>query len=76
MAGRSVTTASGRLRAALDVTDPEPLPPEHPLWRTDGVLISPHIGGAASSFPPRIGRLIGDQLRRWATGEALVNRVR
>lgn len=45
--------SAGRLRAALDVTDPEPLPQEHPLWRTPGVLISPHIGGAADAFTPR-----------------------
>ena len=37
--------ASGRIRAALDVTDPEPLPPDHPLWTLPGVLISPHVGG-------------------------------
>jgi phosphoglycerate dehydrogenase-like enzyme len=60
-------TASGRIRAALDVTDPEPLPPDHPLWRTPGVLISPHMGGASSAFfpagrPP--GRRPATSLRR------------
>src|SRR5690606_10455998 len=39
--------ASGRLRAALDVTDPEPLPDGHPLWSTPGVLVVPHVGGAS-----------------------------
>lgn len=74
-AALAAETASGRLRAALDVVDPEPLPSEHPLWRTDGVLLTPHVGGAASSFPPRIGRLIGTQLRAFAAGEPLLNVV-
>ena len=43
---------SGRLRAALDVTDPEPLPAGHPLWHAPGVLISPHVGGPTSAFLP------------------------
>jgi phosphoglycerate dehydrogenase-like enzyme len=60
---------SGRLRAALDVTDPEPLPPEHPLWRAPGVLISPHVGGPTSAFLPRAKRLLRGQLTRWAAGE-------
>ena len=49
-------TSTGRIRAALDVTDPEPLPPDHPLWRTPGVLISPHVGGPAprSSRAPTV----------------------
>ncbi len=67
--------ASGRLRAALDVTDPEPLPADHPLWRTRGVLISPHVGGNTSAFLPRARRLVAAQLRRWAAGEPLVNVV-
>ena len=67
--------ASGRLRAALDVTDPEPLPADHPLWRTAGVLISPHVGGNTSAFLPRARRLVEAQLRRWAAGEPLANVV-
>ncbi|MFP5282494.1 MAG: 2-hydroxyacid dehydrogenase [Actinomycetes bacterium] len=66
-------TGSGRLRAALDVTEPEPLPPDHPLWRTENVIISPHVGGASSAFAPRADRLIAAQLRRWARGEELEN---
>ena len=66
-------TSTGRIRAALDVTDPEPLPPEHPLWRTPGVLISPHIGGASTAFYPRADRLIAAQLARFAAGEELEN---
>ena len=63
--------ASGRLLAALDVTDPEPLPPEHPLWRLPNVLISPHVGGNTSAFLPRASRLVTEQLRRYAAGEPL-----
>ncbi|MBB0229525.1 2-hydroxyacid dehydrogenase [Streptomyces calidiresistens] len=59
----------GRLRAALDVTDPEPLPADHPLWRAPGVLISPHVGGASSAFRPRADRLLRSQLARFAAGE-------
>jgi phosphoglycerate dehydrogenase-like enzyme len=62
---------AGRLRAALDVTEVEPLPPDHALWRTPGLLISPHVGGDTTAFLPRALRLIEDQLRRYAAGEAL-----
>ncbi|MFF4652305.1 2-hydroxyacid dehydrogenase [Streptomyces sp. NPDC001380] len=66
---------SGRLRAALDVTDPEPLPAGHPLWHAPGVLISPHVGGSSSAFLPRALRLLGAQLRRYAAGEPPEHRV-
>ncbi|MFE3115985.1 2-hydroxyacid dehydrogenase [Streptomyces niveus] len=66
---------SGRIRAALDVTDPEPLPPGHPLWHAPGVLISPHVGGSTSAFMPRARRLLADQLTRYAAGETLRNEV-
>lgn len=69
-------TGAGRLRAALDVTDPEPLPPEHPLWGHDGVLITPHVAGGSDTFYPRARRLIADQLHRFATGQELRNVVR
>jgi phosphoglycerate dehydrogenase-like enzyme len=68
-------TESGRLTAALDVTDPEPLPAGHPLWHAPGVLISPHVGGSTSAFLPRATRLIRAQLGRFAAGEPLVNVV-
>jgi phosphoglycerate dehydrogenase-like enzyme len=68
-------TASGRIRASLDVTDPEPLPSDHPLWHTPGVLISPHVGGQSSAFYPRMHRLVHDQLVRFAAGEPLSNVV-
>jgi len=66
-------TSSGRLRAGLDVTEPEPLPEDHPLWRVPNVVVSPHVGGASSAFWPRSDRLIGAQLRRFAAGEDLEN---
>jgi phosphoglycerate dehydrogenase-like enzyme len=66
---------SGRISAALDVTDPEPLPAGHPLWHAPGVLISPHVGGPTSAFLPRAKRLLRAQLRRYATGEPLENIV-
>ncbi|GAA1177937.1 2-hydroxyacid dehydrogenase [Ornithinimicrobium humiphilum] len=54
--------AAGRLRAALDVTDPEPLPEGHPLWSTPGVLVSPHVGGGSPASFPRMGRYLTRQL--------------
>lgn len=63
--------ASGRIRAALDVADPEPLPPGHPLWTLPDVLISPHVGGNTSAFLPRARRLVVEQMRRFATGQPL-----
>ncbi len=67
--------ASGRLRAALDVTDPEPLPAEHPLWSCPGVIITPHVAGGAAAFYPQAARFVADQLRRFAAGEPLANVV-
>ncbi|MDH2415548.1 2-hydroxyacid dehydrogenase [Nocardioides sp. CER19] len=64
---------TGRLRAALDVTDPEPLPADHALWSAPNVLISPHVGGASSAMWPRARRLVRQQLERYAAGEPLVN---
>jgi phosphoglycerate dehydrogenase-like enzyme len=64
---------SGRITAALDVTDPEPLPPGHPLWQAPGVLVSPHAGGPTSAFRPRAERLLVDQLTRFVNREPLRN---
>ncbi|MEU6404490.1 2-hydroxyacid dehydrogenase [Streptomyces sp. NPDC046985] len=64
---------SGRLTAALDVTDPEPLPADHPLWHAPGVLISPHAGGPTSAFAPRAKRLLTRQLHRFVNREPLDN---
>ncbi|MGC5583111.1 NAD(P)-dependent oxidoreductase [Ornithinimicrobium sp. W1665] len=54
--------AAGRLRAALDVTEPEPLPDGHPLWSTPGVLVVPHVGGASPASFPRMGSYLHRQL--------------
>ena len=66
---------SGRLRAALDVTDPEPLPADHPLWDAPGLLLTPHVGGAVPGFPRRAYALVREQLGRWARDEPLQNVV-
>jgi phosphoglycerate dehydrogenase-like enzyme len=68
-------TSSGRLRAALDVTDPEPLPADHPLWTTPGVLITPHVGGASSAMFPRMVRLVKKQIGLLLEGKEPVNVV-
>jgi phosphoglycerate dehydrogenase-like enzyme len=68
--------SSGRLRAALDVTDPEPPPADHPLWTAPGLLMSPHVGGNSTAFLPRAKRLILAQLTRYAAGEPLRHVVR
>jgi phosphoglycerate dehydrogenase-like enzyme len=69
----AILAEAGRLSFALDVTDPEPLPPEHPLWRAPGVLISPHVGGNTTAFLPRIGRLVRQQVERWESGSPLAH---
>lgn len=67
--------SAGRLRAALDVVDPEPLPADHPLWSSGGAILTPHVGGGAASFYPRAERLVAEQLRRFAEGRPLLNVV-
>ena len=67
--------SSGRLRAALDVTEPEPLPADHPLWHAGNVLITPHVGGNVVGFPRRAERLVLAQLGRFLAGEPLENVV-
>ncbi|SEB73228.1 Phosphoglycerate dehydrogenase [Nocardioides exalbidus] len=71
----AVIAEAGRLRFALDVTDPEPLPDGHPLWDAPGVLITPHIAGGTTAMLPRIAALVRDQLRRRVAGEPLANVV-
>jgi phosphoglycerate dehydrogenase-like enzyme len=69
--------ATGRLRAVLDVTDPEPLPDGHPLWTAPGVLaITSHIAGDSALAHRRAAELAARQLARWAAGEELENVVR
>ena len=67
--------ASGRIHAALDVTDPEPLPGDHPLWHTPGVLISPHTGGVTSAFEPRAVELLREQIAAFVGQRPLRNVV-
>ena len=80
--GRTVDTvalvaelASGRLSAALDVTDPEPLPDGHPLWSLPNALVSPHIAGDSPRSTRAVFELAGAQVRRFAAGEPLENVV-
>ena len=66
---------SGRLRAALDVTEPEPLPDGHPLWSAPGLLLTPHVAGAVPDTNARATAAVTDQLRRVLAGEPLQNVV-
>lgn len=65
----------GRLWAAVDVTDPEPLPADHPLWGLENLLLTPHIGGAVPGLLPRVYRLARQQILRYLAGEPLLNVV-
>ena len=65
--------SSGRIQAALDVTDPEPLPVDHPLWTEPNCLISPHVGGATDAFIPKARELVEENLARIAGGERPLN---
>jgi phosphoglycerate dehydrogenase-like enzyme len=71
----SAELVTGRISAALDVTEPEPLPPGHPLWRLPNLFLTPHIAGSVRGLLPRAYRLVGDQLRRFVAGEPLINQV-
>lgn len=66
---------SGRLRAALDVTEPEPLPPESPLWHLSNVLITPHVGGDTDLFPRLASQMVVAQMRRYVDGLPLAHQV-
>jgi phosphoglycerate dehydrogenase-like enzyme len=66
---------SGHIRAAVDVTEPEPLPEGHPLWSCPNLLLTPHIGGSTPQFAPRALRVVADELRRYMNGEPLKNVV-
>ncbi|MGJ9411341.1 2-hydroxyacid dehydrogenase [Aeromicrobium sp. CF4.19] len=63
--------ASGHVRIASDVFDPEPLPADHPLWTTPGVLVSPHVGGAVTTWADRVETLVRRQVAHLQAGEAL-----
>ncbi len=68
--------ATGRLHAALDVTDPEPLPRNHALWGTPNTLITPHVGGDTSAFEPRVVKILAEQVRRINDGQQPVNLIK
>ena len=61
--------------AALDVTDPEPLPEDHPLWRMDNVIITPHIATRSHRIKERVIDLLCENLRRFAANQPLLNIV-
>lgn len=71
-----VELRSGRLRAALDVTDPEPLPADHPLWDAPNLVITPHVGGFTDATHPRFADLLRRQLASMARGDGPINVVR
>jgi phosphoglycerate dehydrogenase-like enzyme len=66
---------AGRIRAALDVTDPEPLPDGHPLWKCPNLLLTPHVAGSTPQFAPRAVQTAAEELRRYIAGEPLHNAV-
>jgi phosphoglycerate dehydrogenase-like enzyme len=66
---------AGRIRAVVDVTEPEPLPDGHPLWSCPNLLITPHIGGSSPQFAPRAMRTAAGELGRFMKGEPLHNVV-
>lgn len=66
---------SKRIRAALDVTDPEPLPVGHPLWKCPNLLITPHVGASSPEFARRSLKIAADELRRYMAGDPLRNVV-
>jgi phosphoglycerate dehydrogenase-like enzyme len=81
--GATVDTAAvlealeaGRIRAVLDVVDPEPLPADHPLWAAPNLILTPHSAGDTPGAERASWKLAGEQLRRYAAGEELINVVR
>jgi phosphoglycerate dehydrogenase-like enzyme len=66
---------SGRLMAALDVTDPEPLPADHPLWAAPGLFLCPHVGGSVPGRLERAYRIAAEQIAAFARGEDPPNLV-
>ena len=68
-------TGRGRLRAILDVTDPEPLPPDHPLWTAPGVSITPHVAGSTEGLSERAWRIAVEQIDTYARGRPPANLV-
>lgn len=67
---------TGRINAGLDVTDPEPLPKDHPLWSALNVIITPHVGGDSAAFDPRARKMVEEQLSRLAENKPLLNEIK
>ncbi|MFF3644250.1 hydroxyacid dehydrogenase [Streptomyces sp. NPDC002564] len=67
---------AGRVRAVLDVTDPDVLPPEHPLWDAEGALLTPHVAGSLGNEWRRLADCAVGEVRRWAAGEGFAHPVR
>ncbi|MEU7531838.1 2-hydroxyacid dehydrogenase [Saccharothrix sp. NPDC042600] len=68
--------SSGRLRAALDVTEPEPLPADHPLWTVPGLFLTPHVAGSCTGHAERAYAVVASEVARFARGEEPRNLVR
>ena len=68
--------SNGIRGAALDVTDPEPLPPDHPLWDLENCLITPHTGGHTPKHWDRLAAIVARNVERLDSGEELENAVR
>ncbi|MBB5955421.1 phosphoglycerate dehydrogenase-like enzyme [Saccharothrix tamanrassetensis] len=68
--------ATGRLRAALDVTEPEPLPADHPLWTVPGLFLTPHVAGSCTGHAERAYAVVAGEVARFARGEEPRNLVR
>ncbi len=66
---------AGKIRAAIDVTDPEPLPDGHPLWSCPNLLITPHVGGSSPMFAARAVKVAEGELKRYMAGEPMKNVV-
>lgn len=61
--------------AALDVTDPEPLPSDNELWDLPNVTVHPHVSGSGNAYVGRAFELLSQSLERWAKGEKILNEV-
>ncbi len=70
-----VALKQDKIAAALDVTDPEPLPSDHELWRLPNVIISPHVGGNSSAFEPQAREFLEKQFARYANSGQLINEI-
>src|SRR5437879_432370 len=64
-----------KIRAAIDVTDPEPLPLGHPLWKAPNLLITPHVAGDSAKFMKRVLTMASQQVVRFVRGQPLLNVV-